>query len=262
MADESDIRAEAKRHFEAGLTLTKMEKFEDAAHEFEASISLHPTASALFNLANCYKVSHHYDDALSAFSKMRIDYKEELSPEIHRAIERHVKEILSLVAEIHIAVTPHGATIRLDGRIIGTSPLDKNVRVDPGKRQVQVSLDGYQTEHREIDLLAKETSSLSFDLKRSRAKLFISSNVDDATVFVDGQEVGYTPLSDPLLLEPGNYAVRLDKTGYAAGERDVDLTAENQRFLNLILMPTASGVESKPALSLWSWLGVGLTVAT
>ena len=51
-------KAEAEKHFKAGLTLQKADDFDAAAAAFEKSISLYATKGGLYNLANCYRALH------------------------------------------------------------------------------------------------------------------------------------------------------------------------------------------------------------
>ena len=67
----------------------------------------------------------------------------------------------------------------------------------------------------------------------------ITTDVTDATVFVDGRNVGQTPLQEELLLEPGKHAISVTKPGY--GNRTEELSVQgNQVDATLTLKKVAS----------------------
>jgi tetratricopeptide (TPR) repeat protein len=71
----------------------------------------------------------------------------------------------------------------------------------------------------------------------------VAVDVSNATVLVDGRDVGQTPLHDELLLEPGKHVISVTKPGYPNLSRE--LSAEgNQVDVTLTLEKPAS--ESKP----------------
>jgi hypothetical protein len=52
----------------------------------------------------------------------------------------------------------------------------------------------------------------------------VATDVTDATVLVDGRDVGQTPLREDLLLEPGKHVISVTKPGY--GNQTQELSAE------------------------------------
>ncbi len=57
--------------------------------------------------------------------------------------------------------------------------------------------------------------------------LRVATDVTDATVLVDGRDVGQTPLREDVLLEPGKHVISVTKPGY--GEATKELSAEGSR---------------------------------
>jgi hypothetical protein len=55
----------------------------------------------------------------------------------------------------------------------------------------------------------------------------VAVDVTDATIMVDGREVGQTPLRDDLLLEPGKHIISVTKPGY--GNQSKELSAEGSQ---------------------------------
>ena len=64
---------------------------------------------------------------------------------------------------VRINSKTEGATVKIDGKVEGVTPFDKDIAV--GKRTVTVSALGFKDETRPIDIKAGETYTLDFDLK-------------------------------------------------------------------------------------------------
>ncbi|MBW2465529.1 MAG: PEGA domain-containing protein, partial [Deltaproteobacteria bacterium] len=68
--------------------------------------------------------------------------------------------------------------------------------------------------------------------------LLVAVNVDGATVNVDEQEVGESPLA-PGAINPGEHTVTVGRTGYLVQSQRIDIARGQQVRLNFDLAPTA-----------------------
>jgi hypothetical protein len=137
-------KKEAKKHFEAGMALTHKEEYKAAAEKFERSIELYPTKNALFNLANCYKILYEWKEALETVERMKRLFKgrfdEKWLTEISTLESKLKKDIVELNVEINI----DGASIYVDGKKVGISPLKEGLLLSPGEHEVVVTKEGYK----------------------------------------------------------------------------------------------------------------------
>jgi len=156
---------EAKAHFKAGISLLKAEKYEAAAAELEESLNLYPTKSALFNLANVYKVLSRYDDSLALLDRLERDHASNLDQEMKDALETMRTEMEGLAALLDVRVDPPGAKIFLDDVEIGTSPLDGPLRVDPGSRKIRATKEGFAPLEKEVKLVSRSTSVIELAME-------------------------------------------------------------------------------------------------
>ncbi len=62
-------RAEARKHYDAGVAHYKVGEYTDAAAEFEEAIALRPMPQWLFNLASAYRAAKQPDKALENYRK-------------------------------------------------------------------------------------------------------------------------------------------------------------------------------------------------
>ncbi len=143
-------KAMAKKHFENGLAMMEMEDFGGAAVEFEASVGILPTKSALFNLAMCYKALHRYPDALKAFRRMIRDFNDAMDKEMKGEVRKNIAAISKMIGEIEVHTNLPGATVLLDGNKVGTTPLASPLEVGAGEHRVRVSLKDHLDEEKTV----------------------------------------------------------------------------------------------------------------
>lgn len=157
-------KEEAERHFRAGVSLQKVEDFDSAILQFETSIRLHPTKSALFNLANCLRAVHRYPEAHAALRRLVDEYDSELDPEMSLAAKSQLEELANLTATLWVDVDRPGAEIRVDGLTVATSPMAAPVVLGLGVHGVEVALDGYSSQRLEVSLTSRQRASRSVTL--------------------------------------------------------------------------------------------------
>ncbi len=164
----ADDKAEAEKHFEAGVSLQKVEDFEAAVSAFEASLRLYPTKSTLFNLANCLRATHRYAEALAALERLVREYGEELEEPMRSAVEDQLAELVNLTAQLVIEVDQDGATVRVDEQLVGHTPLGQPLRLSPGPHVVEVTLSGFQPARANLDLVSREKLTHKLTLEKVR----------------------------------------------------------------------------------------------
>ncbi len=118
--------------------------------------------------------------------------------------------------------TPPGARVRVDGRVRGRTPL---VLRDMPLRVVRVTIEreGFKADERRVALSAAQpTVTVEARLAASAPPppgattgvLVVESRPSGATVFVDGRQIGITPISLPAS-SPGTYRIRLEMAGFS-----------------------------------------------
>jgi hypothetical protein len=186
-AARSDAKADAKRHFDAGVSLLKAEDYEGAALSFEASLKLYPTKTALFNLANCYKALKRWDEALAALFRLRRDFAGRLGEEMEAETAAIEKEIRNLVGTLTVEVDRPGAAVVVDGREVGTSPLAKVLLLAPGNHEVTARLSGAKYGVEKVLLLSGDDKRVSLKVAAPASPLsaVASAKADKPTAKAD-----------------------------------------------------------------------------
>ena len=232
-------KEQAKQLFDAGLRLMRLDDFAGASANFERSVALYPTQNSLFNLANCYKAVQRYTDALNVLARLRRQFADKLKPEIKEVADRQEQEIRSLVARLTIRTVPADTKVKVDGRELGTGPALGPVMLGPGDHEIEASRPGYRDLRRSVQLVSGAEITEAFNLVAEPGHVALRTNVEGASVMVDGKEVGKTPLASALPLTVGRHVLTVERSGYESAERPVDVTAGAQQDLEILLVKQA-----------------------
>jgi hypothetical protein len=121
-------------------------------------------------------------------------------------------DIMPSTGRARITTTPSGATIYIDGKMVGTSPLSMDL--DDGNHIVTAYKSGFRSETRQFSVISGRTVDVQLDLKKfvSEYQLSIVTNPSDAVVYIDGSLIGRTPLN--VTLEEGTKNLSVSKSGY------------------------------------------------
>ena len=109
------------------------------------------------------------------------------------------------------------------------------------------------------DLVADESATLRTkidDLVRGTPVFIVETVPLGARVFIDGEEVGASPLRREVVA--GRHIARAEKDGYAPLERDVLAVDGVEERIVLALQPLP---ERRRNLRPWGWVGLGVGVA-
>jgi hypothetical protein len=134
-----------------------------------------------------------------------------------------------IVGSLLVRSTPLGARVLVDGREYGRTPVTVG-NLSRGAHKVRVIRDGYEPDERQVTVTsAQRAHSMTVRLSPqppaaiasaarrpaapSVAPLTVESRPAGATVFLDGQPVGTTPLVLPDVAV-GEHAIHLDRDGY------------------------------------------------
>jgi len=153
---------------------------------------------------------------------------------------------------INIKSEPAKARIYLDDEEVGTTP-DTLKSVAPGKHEIEVRMDGYDVWNKKLDVEAGKETVLKAALQMKVGSINVKSDPANATIFLDGKNVGITPetiyifaLSD---LKPEKHTVEVRMDGYEVWSEVVDVVADKEKFLTAKLQMRAGSIsiKSEPA---------------
>ena len=138
-------------------------------------------------------------------------------------------------ALVSLRTDPPGATVLVDGVVAGTTPAA--VEIASGEHEIEALLAGHNAWRSRIVVAANQPQQLP-DVKLALAdgRLEIASSPSEASVSVDGEFRGRTPLA--LRLSPGRaHRVALSKPGYETITRELSVAADSGRRLQIDMPP-------------------------
>ena len=141
-----------------------------------------------------------------------------------------------ITGSLSVESTPDGATVMVDGKKFGTTPLTNELII--GKHQVTISKLGYKDDVREIVVKENETTALvsNLELDIRPAVLNIDGSPKAANVYINDKHVGKTPLKHST--DAGEYHLKVSKSGYFAHTSDIVVASGEERDINFSLLPT------------------------
>jgi uncharacterized protein (TIGR02145 family) len=136
---------------------------------------------------------------------------------------------------LNITSSPSGAQVKLDGVIIGITPLSKELDLSDkskqGIRSLKLTLPEYAEQSQTIQVFpSKDPMAISVDLKKPEGAYFIQSTPEGAEVFIDGLYKGITPLQG--VLPVGAYQVELKMEEYMSTSKK-QLIVNTQTTVNV-----------------------------
>jgi formylglycine-generating enzyme required for sulfatase activity len=150
-----------------------------------------------------------------------------------RGIEQTLAvELEPRYAAITFVSDPAGAQLLVDGRGVGFTPVTAELL--EGRRAYELKLQGHKPARGAVTVAASEPQRLPpVVLQLLDARLGLRSVPDDATVTVDDEYRGLTPLE--LYLSPGAHEIELTRAGYEPATSRVELRSGESRDLELAL---------------------------
>jgi formylglycine-generating enzyme required for sulfatase activity len=138
-------------------------------------------------------------------------------------------------ADVTIGSIPKGASVRLDGKKVGKTPLELDLF--PGRHKVEISADRFKTWRTRLVVKANQPQTLeNIRLEPADGAFSLRTNPAGANVTVGDRYAGKTPLDMPLLADKV-HVIRISKAGYEKVVREVKISSGKRKDLTLDLVP-------------------------
>jgi hypothetical protein len=168
-ADTAEAGAEpkeveqARRHFGQGLKLYKDGDFDAALVQFERAYAVKPNFKVLYNIAQCYFELHQYVEARDALSRYLKDGSGSIEAERQTSVQNDLNELQRRIAHLKLNVNVPGASVFVDGKKAGTTPLAAAIDVNEGQRTISVETTDRGSKQRIVRLAGGEEQTISLD---------------------------------------------------------------------------------------------------
>lgn len=191
---EQLAKDEARKHFDQGLALFDRGSLEAAYPEFEKSISIYPTRAAIKNAALCLRKLNRFAEAVEM--NERLLAMPNVSEEEKGIANAELAQLRPVVGNIVIDGVQSGATVAIDGKPEGTTPLKGPLHVAVGTRVVRILKAGFETFEQRVEAPGgKEVTvrAVLAPLELSGWLLVEEASGYNVDVVLDGVVVGKTP---------------------------------------------------------------------
>lgn len=149
-------------------------------------------------------------------------------------------ELLPLPGYLTLTSTPAAATVFIDGEQLGTTPLE-DVELAAGEHTLALRHDRYQDLETRVDIEGRETEQdLAVTLEPDWATFSFETDPPGATVFIDDEPVGNTPLETEIL--SGQREMRIKLAAHKEITRTLDVEAMQDRNLPTFELEAADGL--------------------
>jgi len=247
-------KEQAKEWFARGLERYERGAYEDAIAAYERAFASYPLAVMTFNIALCYQQLGRPVEAAAAMEKV-LAAPGKLRPERIEQAKAVLAAQRRLVAELAVSCNVEGASLQLDGRQVGTSPLAEPIRVAEGTVVLQATKEGYRPGY--VSLLAPGGQQVPVVIELEEAskrlgQLEVEAKLPGADIYVDGQLVARTPLRSTIPVTPGAHEIVMKRNGYQTVRETIGVAEGATGFVTLRARedPAAAGTGGELVLTL------------
>ena len=172
-----------------------------------------------------------------------------LTVEIKRRKQTKLQMDLQPVdGKLNIASKPNGATVFLDEKMIGKTPL--RVRQNGGLYTLRVTTENYADTIEQFAITrSKPEVDRNYQLEHKKTKVILKLTPNRGTLLVNGIQV-----TEPLFLNTiAEHRLTYMKAGYYTDTQTIQLSADQEKEISFQLKPEIGQVEisSSPPASIW-----------
>lgn len=137
---------------------------------------------------------------------------------------------------LQVSTDPQAAVVYVDGERYGKTPLQLNGQLEIGSHLLRLDHPQYETFEEEVIIGTNKTTSVERTLVRSSGLLKINVDIPNASVMVNGQPVGITPIKDEIKVEAGvPHKVQITHAETEKYSQEVNVNKGDSRVLDVTL---------------------------
>jgi hypothetical protein len=125
--------------------------------------------------------------------------------------------------------------VNLDGRDLGAGPALGPLVLAPGDHKLEAMRAGHRSLQRSVRLVSGESRTEVMHLTPEPGSVVLRADVSGATVLVDGEEAGKTPLASAISLPPGSHVITVRAVGRQQAERTIEIRPDETQVLDITL---------------------------
>lgn len=242
VAEDADALREARERFDHGVSLYDEGDFEAALAEFLRAYEIAPNYAVLFNIGQAQAQLRRYPEAVASFERYLEEGGDGVPARRRREVEGELARVRRLVGRILVTTDPRAeASVYVDGTEVGRIPSDEAFIVSAGQHDVEVRAEGYLAARRSVTVAggAEVVVDASLTPSGPPGGVLVSVSVPYATVFMDGREIGTTPLAEPIVASEGRHVIEVRRDGYEPAFSAVEVASGEVARAEVRLQPLA-----------------------
>lgn len=245
----------AKQDYDAGRVLFEDADYAGALMKFQHAFETTPDPRLLWNMAACEKSARHYASALALLERYRREGDLKMTEAQRGEVLALIETMQTFISRIHLVVDEPGASVFVDERQLGTTPMTDPLLVDLGMRRIRVSKLGFQDQviTQEFGGGSELTLYMTLPAAAKNARITITSDAPSA-IYIDKRLVGHGQWEG--LVAAGDHSLRVTAAGMVPFEKEMVVVAGQPRTIYVQLeKDTSAGM---PA---WAWVGLSVVAA-
>ncbi|WP_394839210.1 PEGA domain-containing protein [Pendulispora rubella] len=147
----------ARLHYERGVELFNEEAYEAALVEFQRAYSLSPSYKVLYNMGKLHKALKDFAAAQRDFTRYLDEGKAEIAASRRAEVQKEITLLEARVARVEVSSPVKGAEVSVDDVVVGKTPLSYSIVVNPGRRKVTVSKEGYAPASKVVEVVGSDS---------------------------------------------------------------------------------------------------------
>ena len=175
-APVDDVTTQAREHFTQATKLYKDGDFDAALVQFERAYELKPNYRVLYNIGQTYFQLRQYVEARDAMTRYLKEGGDQIEAERQAAVNKDLADLQRRLAKVTIKVNVGGATVLVDGKNVGTTPLAEPVVVSEGLRSISVEAPNRGVLQRQLQVAGGDQQVLTLKFDEGPRTIVIKSS--------------------------------------------------------------------------------------
>jgi hypothetical protein len=244
------LSGQAAQEYQAGLLLYGSGDYHGARRSFSSAYELSGDVRLLWNAAACEQALRRYSKAIVLVRRYLASSSPLITPEAEKKARDFLEAALPLTAPFRIESEP-GAAVYLDDELVGTLPLDPEMRIDVGSHKLVLKKKRFVDATKSFAVTAPKDVAITLGLvpEVERGKLVVRAS-DGDSISLDGRFVGLGRFEGDLVA--GSHQLKVVAEGARPFESRVFIEPDKARFMEVKLERT-----DRTGLPTWVWVAGG-----
>jgi hypothetical protein len=128
----------ARQHYGRGIELAAQGNYSRALQEFQEAYQIRPHFAVLYNIGQALIALQQPIEAIATLEQYQREAKEQINAERIQETNAQIAAEKALIAEVWLTAKPAFASVIIDGKKVGSAPLEAPILVAAGKHALSV----------------------------------------------------------------------------------------------------------------------------